>query len=71
MLVVVATAIAALIGIPAGIFIARRPRWRGPTLAFANVTQTIPSLALLGFLHAAGFAPSQRLSFVRARETSA
>lgn len=37
-------------GIPAGIAIARHPRWRTPVLTFANVVQTIPSLALFGFL---------------------
>src|SRR5207245_11044023 len=28
----------------------RRPAWRGPVLGIANVLQTIPSLALFGFL---------------------
>jgi osmoprotectant transport system permease protein len=52
-LVLIATSIAAAIGVPAGIFITRRPAWRGATLALANIMQTIPSLALLGFLLAA------------------
>jgi len=30
--------------------IARRPRWNKPVLASANIIQTIPSLALFGFL---------------------
>ena len=49
-LVSVSTAFAMLIGIPAGIAIAHRPRWNKPVLASANVIQTIPSLALFGFL---------------------
>jgi ABC-type proline/glycine betaine transport system permease subunit len=50
MLAAVATFIAALIGIPAGIFLSRKPNWSGPVLGAANVFQTVPSLALLGFL---------------------
>ena len=49
-LVVVALAIAAAIAIPLGILLTRRAIWRGPVLGFANVMQTIPSLALFGFL---------------------
>ncbi|MBW4539303.1 MAG: ABC transporter permease [Myxacorys chilensis ATA2-1-KO14] len=49
-LVLVATAIAILIGIPLGILITRKPQLRTPILGFANVMQTIPSLALFGFL---------------------
>lgn len=41
---------AAAIGIPSGIALTRRPRWAGPVLAVANILQTIPSLALFGFL---------------------
>lgn len=43
-------AIALAIGIPAGILLARRPRLRTPILGTANVIETIPSLALFGFL---------------------
>ena len=50
LLVVVSTGLAVLMGVPAGIVAARRPRLGRPLLAFANVAQTIPSLALLGFL---------------------
>jgi osmoprotectant transport system permease protein len=50
LLVFVATAVAIAIGVPAGIFAARRPRAGRAVLAFASVAQTIPSLALLGFL---------------------
>ena len=49
-LVVVSTAIAVAIGVPLGILLTRRPGWRRPILGFANVCQTIPSLALFGFL---------------------
>jgi len=49
-LVGVSTAFAMLIGIPLGILIAHRPRLNKPVLAGANIIQTIPSLALFGFL---------------------
>jgi osmoprotectant transport system permease protein len=49
-LVGVSTLFAALIGIPLGIVIAHRPRLDKPVLAGANIIQTIPSLALFGFL---------------------
>ncbi|MGA7079327.1 MAG: ABC transporter permease [Terriglobales bacterium] len=45
-----ATLFAILIGIPLGILIAHRPRLSKPVLASANIIQTIPSLALFGFL---------------------
>ena len=38
------------IGIPLGVALARRPRLARPILGAANVVQTIPSLALFGFL---------------------
>src|SRR5437870_1828622 len=49
-LVLIATAIAIAIALPLGILITRRKRLRGPLLGIANVMQTIPSLALFGFL---------------------
>jgi osmoprotectant transport system permease protein len=49
-LVLISTAAAAVVGIPVGILAFRRPRLGRPLLFFANVAQTIPSLALLGFL---------------------
>ena len=49
-LVFVSTGIAAAIGIPAGVVAFRRPRVGRPLLFLANVAQTIPSLALFGFL---------------------
>ena len=49
-LVAVSTGVAIAIGVPLGILLTRRPAWRGPVLGLANVFQTIPSLALFGFL---------------------
>src|SRR5882672_9524422 len=49
-LVSISIAIAIAIGLPLGILITRRKRLRGPVLGIANVMQTIPSLALFGFL---------------------
>jgi osmoprotectant transport system permease protein len=46
----VATLLAAMMGIPLGILITRVPRLSKPVLGTANVIQTIPSLALFGFL---------------------
>src|SRR6267378_313107 len=49
-LVAVSTGAAILVGVPLGIALTRRPAWRVPVLGLANVFQTIPSLALFGFL---------------------
>lgn len=49
-LVFISIAIAIVIALPVGILITRRRRLRGPVLGVANVMQTIPSLALFGFL---------------------
>jgi osmoprotectant transport system permease protein len=49
-LVGVSTLLAAAIGIPLGILLTRRPRLARPILGIAGVVQTIPSLALFGFL---------------------
>jgi len=49
-LVGVSSLFAVLIGIPLGIMSAHRPWWNKPVLGTANVIQTIPSLALFGFL---------------------
>ena len=49
-LVLVSTLLAVVIGVPLGIALTRRPRLARPVLGFANVVQTIPSLALFGFL---------------------
>lgn len=42
--------LAAAIAVPAGIWLARSPRWAKPVIGVANVLQTIPSLAMFGFL---------------------
>jgi osmoprotectant transport system permease protein len=44
------TLIAVAVGIPLGILISRKPGLRNPVIAAANIIQTIPSLALFGFL---------------------
>src|SRR5271154_2924365 len=49
-LVGVSTLFAVLIGIPLGILITRWPVLNKPVLGTANIIQTIPSLALFGFL---------------------
>jgi osmoprotectant transport system permease protein len=49
-LVFISIAIAVVIALPVGILITRRKRLRSPVLGIANVMQTIPSLALFGFL---------------------
>ncbi len=49
-LVGVAMALAIAIGVPLGILITRRPWLSKPILGSANVAETIPSLALFGFL---------------------
>ena len=49
-LVLISTAAAILIGVPAGVLAARLPRVARWMLPVINVLQTIPSLALLGFL---------------------
>jgi osmoprotectant transport system permease protein len=36
--------------VPLGILLTRRAAWRRPVLGIANVLQTVPSLALFGFL---------------------
>ena len=49
-LVAVSTLLAAAVGIPLGIALTRRPKLARPILGLAGVLQTIPSLALFGFL---------------------
>ena len=49
-LVGVSTLLASAIGIPLGILLTRRRRLARPILGIAGVVQTIPSLALFGFL---------------------
>jgi osmoprotectant transport system permease protein len=49
-LVGIATGVAILIGVPLGILVTRRPTLNRTVLGAANILQTIPSLALFGFL---------------------
>jgi osmoprotectant transport system permease protein len=49
-LVGAAMLLAVAIGVPLGILVARKPWLSKPILGSANVAETIPSLALLGFL---------------------
>jgi osmoprotectant transport system permease protein len=41
---------ATVIAVPAGVGLTRWPRWARPVMAVANILQTIPSLAMFGFL---------------------
>ena len=50
LLVGASTLAAIAIGVPVGILAARRPRAGAPIVWLANVVQTIPSLAMFGFL---------------------
>src|SRR3954470_10920351 len=50
LLVAASTLVAVAIGVPLGIFASRRPRLASPIVGVANVVQTIPSLAMFGFL---------------------
>lgn len=49
-LVGASTFVAIVTGVPIGILAARKPRVGAPIVWFANVVQTIPSLAMFGFL---------------------
>jgi osmoprotectant transport system permease protein len=49
-LVIVSTGLAIVIGVPLGILLTRKPGLSKPVLGFANIMQTVPSLALFGFL---------------------
>src|ERR1700704_4572566 len=50
LLVAGSTSVAVALGVPLGIFSARRPRLASPLMAVASIVQTIPSLAMFGFL---------------------
>jgi osmoprotectant transport system permease protein len=50
LLVAIAVSVAVAIGVPVGVAAARRPRLSAPLVGFANLVQTIPSLAMFGFL---------------------
>jgi ABC-type proline/glycine betaine transport system permease subunit len=50
LMVFVSMALAVALGVPLGILLTRRESWRAWVLGFASVMQTVPSLALFGFL---------------------
>lgn len=50
LLVWISMLIVVIVGVPLGILLSRRPRWRGIVLGTTNIIQTIPSLALFGLL---------------------
>ncbi|MGE5360303.1 MAG: ABC transporter permease/substrate-binding protein [Bacteroidales bacterium] len=50
LLVSASMTVAIVVGIPLGVLASRRPRIGAPLVAFANIVQTIPSLAMFGFL---------------------
>jgi osmoprotectant transport system permease protein len=50
LLVAGSTCVAVALGVPLAIFAARRPRLAAPLMAVTSVVQTIPSLAMFGFL---------------------
>ncbi len=50
LLVAASTLVAIAVGVPLGIFASRRPRVAAPIVGIANIVQTIPSLAMFGFL---------------------
>jgi len=49
-LVGISMLLAIAIGVPLGILLTRRPKWKAVVLGSTNVIQTIPSLALFGLL---------------------
>jgi osmoprotectant transport system permease protein len=49
-LVGVSMLLATIVGVPLGILLTRRPKWKAVILGSTNVIQTIPSLALFGLL---------------------
>ncbi len=50
LLVLISTGLAVIIGVPLGILLTRSRSLRAPVLGFANIMQTVPSLALFGLL---------------------
>ena len=50
LIVAISTLAAVALAVPLGIVAARRPRLSAPLVAVANIVQTVPSLAMFGFL---------------------
>jgi osmoprotectant transport system permease protein len=49
-IVLISTGLAVVVGLPLGVMLTRIRRLQAPVLGFANVMQTVPSLALFGLL---------------------
>ncbi|MDX1628105.1 MAG: ABC transporter permease/substrate-binding protein [Fulvivirga sp.] len=50
MLTLISLSMAVIIGVSVGLSITKKPRYASPVLSIVNAVQTIPSIALLGFL---------------------
>src|SRR5437870_10644558 len=50
LLVAASTLVAVVVAVPLAIFAFRRPRISAPIVSIANIVQTVPSLAMFGFL---------------------
>src|SRR5216117_1833161 len=50
LIVAISTMAAVAIGVPLGVFASRRPRLSAPIVGIVNIVQTVPSLAMFGFL---------------------
>src|SRR3989449_1183718 len=50
LLVAASTLVAVAVAVPLGVFASRRARLAAPLTAVANIVQTVPSLAMFGFL---------------------
>src|SRR2546425_2220212 len=50
LIVAISTMVAVAIGVPLGGFASRRPRLSAPLVGIVNIAQTVPSLAMVGFL---------------------
>src|SRR3989454_4532673 len=50
LLVAASTLVAVAVAVPLGVFASRRARLAAPILGVANIVQTVPSLAMFGFL---------------------
>ena len=63
-LVGLSTLLAVAVGLPLGILLTRRPAWSRAVLGSANVMQTVPSLALFGFLLTLPWLREQRADYL-------
>ena len=63
-LVGLSTLLAVAAGLPLGILLTRRPAWSRAVLGGANLAQTVPSLALFGFLLTLPWLREQRADYL-------